>query len=100
MKRAFVISAGLIGLGAAMAALAATPAFAQTIYPLNRAEILAGTRFDLKVEFPDAPPAAAIRVTIDGVDAATVIGKTASVVEREDGGAHSAYWLRDAVLAK
>ena len=28
---------------------------AQTIYPLNRAEILSGARFDLKVEFPGAP---------------------------------------------
>ena len=73
---------------------------AQTIYPLNRAEILAGSRFDLKVEFPGAPPAAAMRVSINGADAASVIGKSASVIEREDGGDYSAFWIRDVVLTK
>jgi alkaline phosphatase len=88
-----------ICLGATLFFVGLAAAHAQTIYPLNRAEILVGTRFDLKVEFPDAPAAAAaVRVTINGVDAATVIGKSASVIEREDGGNYSAYWLRDAVL--
>ena len=73
---------------------------AQTIYPLNRAEILSGSRFDLKVEFPDAPPPAAIQVRINGADAASVVGKGASVIEREDGGDYSAFWIRDAALTK
>src|SRR5262245_36299269 len=73
-------------------------AHAQTIYPLNRAEILAGSKFDLKVEFPDAPAAAAVRVTINGADATTVTGKNASIVEREEGGNFTAYWLRETVL--
>jgi alkaline phosphatase len=73
---------------------------AQTIYPLNRAEILSGSKFDLKVEFPGAPPAAAIRVSINGTDAASAVGGSASVVEREDGGDYSAFWIRDAVLTK
>lgn len=30
----------------------ATPAAAQTIYPINRAQILTGAAFDLKVESP------------------------------------------------
>src|SRR4030095_9081834 len=76
------------------------PAQAQTIYPLNRAEILAGAKFDLKVEFPGAPAEAAARVTINGQDAAAVIGKAAVFVEREDGGEHSAFWIRDAALTK
>ncbi len=79
---------------------AAGTAAAQTIYPLNRAEILAGSHFDLKVEFPGAPPAAAIHVTINGADAAAVAGKPASVIEHEDGGDWSAYWIRDTALAK
>jgi alkaline phosphatase len=79
---------------------AAGTATAQTIYPLNRAEILAGARFDLKVEFPGAPSAAAMRVTINGADAVTVAGKGATVIEHEDGGDHSAFWLRDTVLTK
>lgn len=91
-----------LALGAALGALSwfATPATAQTIYPLDRAEILAGSKFDLKVEFPDAPAAAATKVTINGEDAAKVLGKPAAFTEKEDGANHSAYWIRDAVLAK
>ena len=92
MKRAAISLAAILGL-------VTVSAQAQTIYPLNRAEILAGTRFDLKVEFPGAPEQAAVRVTINGQDAATVTGKSATFVQREDGGSHSAYWIRDAVIA-
>ena len=83
-------------------ALALSPltAAAQTIYPLDQAEILAGSKFDLKIEFPGAPAQGAVRVTINGEDAATIIGKRASFVDKEDGGEHSAYWLRDAAIAK
>ena len=84
---------------AAILSLMAVSAHAQTIYPVNRAEILAGTRFDLKVEFPGAPEQSAVRVTINGQDAATVTGKSATFVQREEGGSHSAYWIRDAVIA-
>jgi alkaline phosphatase len=87
-------------LGAPLFLAATGTAGAQTIYPLNRAEILAGSHFDLKVEFPGAPPAAAIHVTINGADAASVAGKAAKVIEHEDGGDWSAYWIRDTVLAK
>src|SRR5215472_2604490 len=79
---------------------ATAAAQAQTIYPLNRAEILSGSKFDLKVEFPGAPPAAAVRVRINGADAASVVGRSASMVEREDGSDYSAFWIRDAVLTK
>src|SRR5215813_10454474 len=92
MKRAAIYFAAILGL-------VTVSAQAQTIYPLNRAEILAGTRFDLKVEFPGAPEQAAVRVTINGQDAATVTGKSATFVQREDGGSHSAYWIRDVVIA-
>src|SRR5215510_9449479 len=89
-----------MGFGAALLLLIASAAQAQTIYPVNRAEILTGAKFDLKVEFPGAPSAGALRVTINGEDAATLIGKRATVTEREDGGDHSAYWIRDAALTK
>ncbi|MGZ5890247.1 MAG: alkaline phosphatase, partial [Hyphomicrobium sp.] len=97
MKRVLAISRGLVGLGAA---LAAVPACAQTIYPLNRAEILAGARFDLKVEFPGAPAQGAVSVKINGEDAAAVAGKSAAFVEKEDGGEYSAYWIRGVTLPK
>ena len=84
-----------ICLGTALFLVATGMADAQTIYPLNRAEILSGSRFDLKVEFPGTLPAAALRVTINGTDAASVAGKSPSVIEREDGGDYSAFWIRD-----
>src|SRR6202008_4116291 len=87
-------------LAALCLALAIAPcAHAQTIYPLNRAEILAGSRFDLKVDFPGAPQRGAVRVTINGKDAAEAAGKAATFAEREDGGEHSAYWIREVSLA-
>lgn len=76
--------------------LAGLSAQAQTIYPLNRAEILAGAKFDLKVEFPGAPEQSAVRVTINGEDAASVLGKAPTFMVREDGADRSAYWIRDA----
>src|SRR6266852_9778269 len=87
-----------ICLGTSLFLAASGTTDAQTIYPLNRAEILSGSRLDLKVEFPGAPPAAAMRVTINGADAASVVGKSASVIEREDGGDYSAFWIRDTAL--
>src|SRR5215468_4344342 len=87
------------GLAGALA-LMALPVQAQTIYPLNRAEILAGSKFDLKVEFPGAPEQAATRVTINGQDAASVLGKPSTFVPREDGGDYSAYWIREVTLPK
>jgi len=87
-------------LGLALACLFAGSAHGQTIYPIDRAEILVGTRFDFKVEFPGAPAEAAVRVTINGEPLTSVLGKNASFVEHEDGADHSALWIRDAMLAR
>ena len=87
-------------LAALLGTTAATAVSAQTIYPLNRAEILAGSKFDLKVEFPGAPKQADVKVTIDGQDAASVTGGKVSFVEKEDGQDYSAYYLRDVSLSK
>ena len=89
----------LSALAVATVLLSVPAARAQTIYPIDRAEILAGATFDLKVELPGAPPAAAIKVTIDGRDAAELTGKNAEIVVREDGLGHTAYWLRGVSLA-
>src|SRR5262249_17075386 len=87
-------------LAALCLALAIAPsAHAQTIYPLNRAEILSGARLDLKVEFPGSPAQTAVRVTINGKDAAAVVGKPAAFTEHEDGGDQSAYWIREVSLS-
>lgn len=100
MARSLAPRAALFVVSTLALTVAALPAAAQTIYPIDRAEILAGARFDLKVEFPNAPAAGAVKVTINGQDPASVLGKPATFQEREDGAGHSAYWVRDAVMAK
>jgi len=86
---------------AALSAIALPHALsAQTIYPLNRAEILSGSRFDLKVEFPGAPARDAVVVTVNGEDAAKVFSGMPTFVEKEDGQDYSAYWLRNVALDK
>jgi alkaline phosphatase len=82
------------------ALLCALPASAQTIYPLTRAEILAGSKFDLKVEFPGGVVPAAVKVTVNGRAANEVFGKDASFDANEDGLGHAAYWIRQASLTK
>ncbi len=96
MQSARPLAAALI---AAAALFIAQPAAAQTIYPLTRAEILAGSKFDFKVEFEGAAPAD-IKVSINGRDPAEVFGKSPSVQANEDGQAYTAYWLRDVALTK
>jgi len=76
----------------------AATAAAQTIYPLSRAEILAGARFDFKVEVPGTPPEADVVVTINGKSAADVLGKPATFIVKEDGLDQSALWIRDAEI--
>ena len=80
--------------------LSAATVHSQTIYPLHRAEILAGSKFDFKVEFPGAPNEAMTSVTINGADAAKILGNTPAFVEREDGQDYSALVLRDVTLTK
>ncbi|MGP0088973.1 MAG: alkaline phosphatase [Xanthobacteraceae bacterium] len=86
----------------ALAFLTATvvSAGAQTIYPLNRAEILVGSTFDFKVEFPGTPAQDSVKVTINGREAAKLFRKAATFVENEDGQDYSAYYVRDAQLRK
>ena len=85
-------------LAASMLTALAAFANAQTIYPIDRAEILAGSRFDLKVEFPNVSSAADLMLTINGVDHARVLGRAAAFVEREKGVDASALLLRDVVI--
>jgi alkaline phosphatase len=90
----------LMGSLAATLMLAAgvTSAAAQTIYPIDRADILAGSRFDVKVEFPNAPVSADTSVTINGRPLEAVFGRAPQFVQNEEGQRHSALWLRNASL--
>ena len=92
--RHVLVTAAVLGIAAAD-----FPAHAQTVYPIDRAEILAGSRFDFKVEFPDRVAADQIKVTLNGADLAVVFGKPAAHIEREEGREQSALMLRDVSLS-
>jgi alkaline phosphatase len=94
--RRHVAAAALLAAGA----LAGSPSQAQTVYPIDRAEILAGARFDFKVEFPGLVNAQEIAVTVNGEDYTKAFGRAAAFIEREDGKDQSALLLRDVALAK
>ena len=80
--------------------LAATGAQAQTVYPLDRAEMLVGAKFDFKVEFAGLVKPADVTITINGQDYAKLLGGTASFIEREDDKDQSALVLRDVSLQR
>ena len=80
--------------------LSGSPVLAQTIYPIDRAEILAGAQFDFKVEFPDRVDPAKLKVTVNGEDYAAAFGRAGTFIEREDGKDQSALMLRDVALTK
>jgi alkaline phosphatase len=80
--------------------LAPSAGQAQTVYPIDRADILTGARFDFKVEFPGLVDPAKLAVTLNGEDHAKLFGKAATFVEREDGKDQSALILRDVSLSQ
>jgi alkaline phosphatase len=75
--------------------LLADLAIAGAIYPIDRAQILVGSRFDFKVEFDRMVPRDSIRVTVNGVDSSTILGKAVQFLEDDDGANASALVARD-----
>jgi len=73
---------------------------ATAIYPIDRATILAGSKFDFKVEFDGIVDKSRIKVTVNGLDVAGVLGRPATYIENEDGLKASSLVLRDVSLAK
>lgn len=72
------------------AALAATTilagaAQATTVYPLDRATILAGSPFDFKVELSKQVKPEDVKITVNGQDYKTALGGEAKFVELEKG---------------
>src|SRR5262245_8993851 len=92
-KRALLVAFALLGGAPA-------PASAQTIYPLARAEILSGARFDFKVECTGTVNPADITVSVNGRAAEDIFRRPALVTVDEEGLGHTAYWIRDATLAE
>ena len=72
----------------------AAAADAATIYPLDRATIMAGSPFDLKVELSSVVAAGEVQVTINGQPAATALGKDVQFIEKEEGADGSALLIR------
>src|SRR5215475_11186107 len=93
-------TAALFATTALAVALSGSPALAQTIYPIDRAEILAGTQFDFKVEFPDRVDPAKMKVTVNGADYSAAFGQSGNFVDREDGKDQSALLLRNVALSR
>jgi alkaline phosphatase len=91
------VLAAAAGIAIAMAASAGS---AQTVYPIDRADILSGARFDFKVEFAGIADPSKVSITLNGKDYAQVFGKAATFVEREGGKDQSALTLRDVVLTQ
>jgi alkaline phosphatase len=82
-----------------LAALAATTfltgaAAAATVYPIDRATILAGSPFDFKVEFSGVVKPDDVKVTINGLHYKAVFGKDAQFVEKEEKADASAIIIR------
>ena len=94
------ISVRLAGVLMAFSLCAPVLCAAQTIYPVDRARFLAGSTIDIKVEFPGIVAADKARVTINGAEAATLLGKSGQYVEREDGAERSSLIFRDISLAR
>jgi alkaline phosphatase len=72
-------------LALASATMLAGAANAATVYPLDRATILAGSPFDFKVEFDAVVKPEDVKVTVNGQDYEAVFGKKAEFVAEEKG---------------
>jgi len=79
-------------------------AHAATVYPLDRATVLAGSPFDFKVEFSQIVKPEDVKVTVNGESYDAVFGKAADFVGEEKGAEDkvlgSALILRGVKLAK
>ena len=79
---------------------AAMSARAGAIYPIDRAAILAGSRFDFKVEFDASSGPSDVKVMVNGADYAKALGGKPVFVERENGKEGSAVTIRNVSLSK
>lgn len=78
--------------------LLAQSVFANTIYPINHATILAGGKFDFKVEFDEIVQPGDMKITINGEDYTQAFKKEPEYVEQEEGKPMSAIWVRNVSL--
>jgi len=89
----------IVGLLLLIVAGTAGSVEALAIYPIDRAEILAGSRFDFKVEFDTVLTEPSVRVTVNGADAAATLGRALEWKAREQGVEASALIARGVTLS-
>jgi alkaline phosphatase len=99
MANTLLFRVGVV-LSALVMLVSATPTLALVMYPIDRADILAGSQFDFKVEFDGVVTAADVKITVNGDDGAAVLGRALTLVPREPGVDASALIARDVVLTK
>ncbi|MDR0665087.1 MAG: alkaline phosphatase [Helicobacteraceae bacterium] len=71
---------------------------ADTIYPIDRASMIAGGRFDFKVEFDKQIKAGDFKIAVNGKDYALVFGKKGEFIENEDNLGASSLVVKDVFL--
>lgn len=76
----------------------AAQAAAEAIYPLDRATVLVNSTFDFKVEFDGTVKAEDVKVTINGQDYVSTLGRQATFIAQEKGVDASALMLRGASI--
>jgi alkaline phosphatase len=80
--RKWLLALGVV-MGATMPGVAGVSAL--TIYPIDQAEILAGSLFDFKVELDGVASEGDVKVVVNGADHALVFGRAAEFTAREKG---------------
>lgn len=72
-----------------------------TIYPIDRATMMAGAQFDFKVEFDEVVEPNQTKILINGKKFDEVLqGRQVEFIANEEGKNASALWLKDATLAQ
>ncbi|OWS69442.1 alkaline phosphatase [Polynucleobacter campilacus] len=74
-------------------------AHAQAIYPIDKAEILAGSKFDIKVEFNQVVNPHEVAITVNGIPANKIITTKSEFIPNENGKGSSLIY-RDVQLPK
>ncbi|TCP95592.1 alkaline phosphatase [Cricetibacter osteomyelitidis] len=70
------------------------------IYPIDRATMVAGGKFDFKIEFDEVIKPEQAKILINGQDFKAVLGDKVEFVQKEDGKEVSALWVREASLTQ
>src|SRR5262249_49161755 len=73
----------LAGALVALALAAPSLAAATTVYPIDRAQILAGSLFDFKVELDGVVNPSDVKVTVNGDDPARLLAQAPQFVDRQ-----------------